>query len=125
MKVSSLSFIGQFNPNYIPINTFSTFTSYTFRTKQRNIIYSFSFLTHDFFTSNDTPSWIEPNEQEVQWNYFPDQDILTETNDDKDLTELNNEGDPSPPNSPLYNVSLFNPTEDSWITSLIYGYRWW
>ena len=125
MKVFPLSYIGQFNPKYIPIHSCSTFTSHAFRFKQRNIVYPFSFLAQDFFTTNDTPSWIEPPEQEVQWNYFPDQDILTETNDDKDLTELNNEEDPSPPNSPLYNETLFNPTEDSWITSLIYGYRWW
>ncbi len=128
MKVSPLSYIGQFNPKSMPIHSCSTFTSHAFRSKQRNIVYPFVFLGDLLFsspTANDSPSWIEPPEQEVQWNYFPDQDILTETNDDKDLTELNDEEDPSPPNSPLYNASLFSQTEDSWITSLIYGYRWW
>ncbi len=129
MKASPLSSIGQFNPNSIPIHSCSTFTSHSFRTKQRNITYPFSFVEEENKesspTASDFPSWIEPPEQEVQWNYFPDQDILTETNDDKDLTELNDEEDPSPPNSPLYNVSLFHQTEDSWISSLIYGYRWW
>ena len=128
MKASPLSYIGQFNPNSIPIYSCSTFTSHSFRTKQRNIIYPFSFLAQDFSsspTSNDPPSWIEPPEEEVQWNYFPNQETLTEENDDKDFPELNDEEDPSPSNSPLYNVSLFHQTEDSWISSLIYGYRWW
>jgi hypothetical protein len=139
MKVSPLSSIGQFNPNSMPIHSCSTFTSHSFRTKQRNIAYPFSFVEESLFssspTANDPPSWIEPPEQEVQWNYFPDEETLTETNDNKDFSELNDEEDPSPPNSasgidrlrltPLYNVSFFNPTEDSWITSLIYGYRWW
>jgi hypothetical protein len=128
MKVSPLSFIGQFNPKYIPIHSCSTFTSHAFRFKQRNIVYPFVFLGDFLFSSpiaNDPPSWIEPSEQEVQWNYFPDQDILTETNDDRDFSELNDEEDPSSTNSPLYNASLFSQTEDSWISSLIYGYRWW
>ena len=139
MKVSPLSSIGQFNPNSMPIHSCSTFTSHTFRTKQRNIAYPFAFVEESLFSSptaneslrrlrsyqGDSPSWIEPPKQEVQWNYFPDQETLTEENDDKDIPELNDEEDPSPPNSPLYNVSLFHQTEDSWISSLIYGYRWW
>jgi hypothetical protein len=138
MKVYPLSYIGQLNPNSTPIHSCSTFTSHTFRTKQRNIVYPFAFIEESLFsslTANDPPSWIEPPEEEVQWNYFPDKDILTETNDETDLPELNDEEDPSPSNSasgivglsptPLYNVSLFNQTEESWISSLIYGYRWW
>ena len=129
MIVSPLSSIGQFNPNSMQIHSCSTFTSHSFRTKQRNIVYPFSFVEEENKdsspTANDSPSWIEPPEQEVQWNYFPDEETLTETNDNKDFSELNDEEDPSPPNSPLYNVSLFNQTEDSWISSLIYGYRWW
>jgi hypothetical protein len=122
MKVSPLSSIGQFNPNSMPIHPCSTFTSHSFRTKQRNIAYPFAFVEESLFSS---PSWIEPPKQEVQWNYFPDQETLTEENDDKYIPELNDEEDPLPPNSPLYNVSLFHQTEDSWISSLIYGYRWW
>ncbi len=129
MIVSPLSSIRQFNPNSMPIHSCSTFTSHSFRTKQRNIPYPFSFVEEENKdsspTANDSPSWIEPPEQEVQWNYFPDEETLTEENDDNDFSELNDEEDPSPPNSPLYNVSLFHQTEDSWISSLIYGYRWW
>jgi len=129
MKVSPLSSIGQFNPNSMPIHSCSTFTSHSFRTKQRNIAYPFSFVEEENKdsspTANDSPSWIEPPEQEVQWNYFPDEETLTKENDDKDFPELNDEEDPSPPNSPLYNVSLFHQTEDCWISSLIYSYRWW
>ena len=129
MIVSPLSSIGQFNPTSMPIHSCSTFTSHSFRTKQRNIAYPFSFVEEENKdsspTANDSPSWIEPPEQEVQWNYFPDEETLTEKNDDNDFSELNDKEDPSPPNSPLYNVSLFHQTEDSWISSLIYGYRWW
>ena len=161
MKISPLPYIGQFDPNSIPTYSFSPFISHTVpyshsllekkdQTRQRNIVIPFSSPTAndplcisqieveriDQSTEGrqvDTPSWIESPEQEVQWNYFPDQETLTETNDDS--LELNDEEDPSPPNSasgivglsptPLYNVSLFHQTEDSWISSLIYGYKWW
>ena len=160
MKVSPLLYIGQFNPMSIPNNSCSTFNSFTFRTKQQNILYPFSFAEKDAIhrrasgtvehsstpldgsnvstkdRQDNTPSCIEAPEQEVQCNYFPDQETLTEMNDDNnDSLELNDEEDPSPPNSasgivglsptPLYNVSLFHQTEDSWIFSLIYGYKWW
>ena len=129
--------IGQFNPMSIPNKNCSTFNSFAFRTKQQNILYPFSFVEKDtihrraldvsneatIFGQGNTPSWIEAPEQEVQWNYFPDQETLTETNDDNnDSLELNDEEDPSPP---LYNISLFQQREDSWISSLIYKYRWW
>ena len=138
MEASPLSSIGQFNPNSMQIHSCSTFTSHSFRTKQRNIAYPFSFVEESLFsspTANDPPSWIEPPEQEVQWNYFPDEETLTETNDNKDFPEIHPEEELTPPNSasgivglsptPLYNVSLFNQHEESWISSLIYGYRWW
>ena len=128
MKISPLPYIGQFDPNSMQIHSCSTFTFHSFRTKQRNIAYPFSFVEESLFsspTANDPPSWIEPPEQVVQWNYFPDEETLTETNDNKDFPEIHPEEELTPPNSPLYNVSLFNQNEESWISSLIYGYRWW
>ena len=159
MKIYPLPYIGQFDPNSIPTHSFSPFISHTVpyshsllekkdQTRQRNIVIPFSSPTAndplcisqieveriDQSTEGrqvDTPSWIESPEQEVQWNYFPDQENLTKTNDNKDFPEE----ELTPPNSasgivglnptPLYNVSLFNQNEESWISSLIYGYRWW
>jgi hypothetical protein len=113
MSLSLLPYIGRFEPQNGRVHLFSPITYHAFCPIKRKSIHYLSPQILILENSNEEtpgdilhPSYMEPSSQEVQWNYFPFQD-----------SHVLEEEYKSPPNSP--------ENDSSWISSLIYGYKWW
>ena len=121
-----LPYGGFFDPRDHMVSSFSPVTWHTFVLSKRtrvtpSAVCEASKVTYTLPKRESglvTPlsPFIELQVQEVQWNYFPIQEGTLDCQH-LSLDESCSDGYKSPPNSPEH--------QDSWISSLLYGYRWW
>ncbi len=114
-----LPYGGFFDPRNNSVLSFSPVTYHTFLLFKRTPLIStfIAYKKRDSGFSTPLSPFIEIQDQDVQWNYFP---IQEGTLDCDHLSEQESsciDEYKSPPNSPEH--------QDSWISSLVYGYRWW
>ncbi len=127
-----LPYGGFFDPRNHSVSSFSPVTYHTFLLFKRTPLIStllsnaisgertFSFIAYkkrdSGFTTPLSP-FVEIQDQDVQWNYFPLQEGTLDCDHLSEKESSCIDEYKSPPNSPEH--------QESWISSLVYGYRWW